>query len=264
MRHQFAERLLDLGAQHSGRVDELVEEQGAVALHGVQHGLGPAAEPRRLRLRREQCPEPDAPPVDEGDRRRGHGRNGARPVAGAGCGREPRPGDPARLTLCVEPRRLVALEAGRQDLRLPRPRRRFEPFQHRQRPRQRVRPFEPRVVVDMLPVEQKAEEIARRDRLDLGPQTVDGAPVHAGDQSPVAPLLVIDARVEAATQDCAVRFERGKRGGDRRRLEAERSGQRGGRDGARPLQPAAQDGDARLFGGPGLAGAVRLRSDVGL
>ncbi len=44
MSDQFAERLLDLGAQHPGGVDEFVEEQGAVALQSVQHGLGPAAE----------------------------------------------------------------------------------------------------------------------------------------------------------------------------------------------------------------------------
>ena len=68
--------------------------------------LCPAPEARRPGLWRKQRPEPDAPTVDEGDRRRGHGRNGARPVAGAGSRRQPRPGYSARLTLSVEPRRL--------------------------------------------------------------------------------------------------------------------------------------------------------------
>ena len=130
-----------------------------MALQGVQHGADAAAERRRRGLRRERSPEPEAPPIDEGDRRRRYGRDGASPVAAARSGCQPSPGDSARLARGVEPRRLVALEPSRQDLRLPRPRWRFEPFQHRKHLRQRVRSFEARVAVDMLPVEQKAEEI---------------------------------------------------------------------------------------------------------
>ena len=131
-----------------------------------------------------------------------------------------------------------------------------KPSSMREHPRQRVRPFEARVVVHMAPVEQEAKEIARRDRLDLGPQTVDGAAVHAGDKPPVAPLLVVDPRIEAAAQDRAFRFERGQRAGERRRLQPKRRRERRRRHRARSLKPAAQERDQRLVAGPGLSHAV--------
>ncbi len=51
----------------------------------------------------------------------------------------------------------------------------------------------PRLLVDALPDEQEAEEIARRDRLDLRAQTADRIAVDAGEEPPVAPLIVVDA-----------------------------------------------------------------------
>ncbi len=244
MRDELAKRRLDLGAEHFGRVDQFVEEERAVGSERVQHGLGSAAERRRAGRRGERRPERDAPPVDERDRRRGN--RGARANALARSGRQPCPGDPAGLARGVEHRRLIALEPGREDFRLPRASRGLESLKHRKDRRQRVRPFKARVAVHMLPVEQKAQKIARSHRLDLGSQTVHGAPMHAGHKTPVAPLLVVHARIEAAAQNRAVRFERRQRGCDGRGLQPERRRERRRR---RP-DPTLQDGRAEARTAP--------------
>ena len=77
-----------------------------------------------------------------------------------------------------------------------------------------------RLVVDALPDEQEAEEIARRDRLDLRAQTMDRIAVDAGEEPPVAPLIVVDAWVVATLHDRAVGFQRGERRTRRLRARA--------------------------------------------
>ena len=65
-----------------------------------------------------------------------------------------------------------------------------------------------------LPAEQEAQEIARRHRLDLRPQTLDGVSVDARQQPALAPFFGIRYRGEAATHGEALGFERNQRGGD--------------------------------------------------
>ena len=114
----------------------------------------------------------------------------------------------------------------------------------------------------MLPGEQEAQEVARRDRIDLRAQAADGVMMDARQQPPVAPLLVVDARQEAAAQDRALAFEGDQRRGRGFRLEPERRGQRGLRDRPKTFEPAAQDLDQRRFRRPRLAGLIGRRGDL--
>ena len=107
--------------------------------------------------------------------------DGARP--------QPRPGELPGEAALVEPGRLVAGEARRQDLALPGAGRRLEAFELADHGIERLRPFHPRVGRDALPVEQEAQEVARRHRLDLGPQPLDGVAVDAREQPALAPFL---------------------------------------------------------------------------
>ena len=59
------------------------------------------------------------------------------------------------------------------------PGRRLEPFELPQDRGERVRPFHAGVVGCALPREQKAQEVARRDRLDLGAQPLQRIAVNA-------------------------------------------------------------------------------------
>ena len=216
-------------------------------------GLGPAApfagasdihSPACLRSSRAMGV---APTADTGDAR------SAAPAGGVRRAQTRPPGE----TLSVEPRRLVVLEAGRQDLGFPRPRGRLEPFHLSQNDRERLRPLQTRLFVNMLPGEQEAEKIARGDGVDLRAQAPDRVTVDAGQQAAVAPLLVVGARNEAPSQDCAFRPP----------TPPARRSQRAGSSpsgavsavwvtGPRSLQPAAQDFDQRLLLRP-----LRLRPD---
>ena len=67
----------------------------------------------------------------------------------------------------VEPGEVVRLHPRRQDLGLPRGRRRFVTFELREDRRQRIGPFDRVLRRQVLPLEQEAHEVARLDRLDL-------------------------------------------------------------------------------------------------
>ena len=227
-------------------VREFVEEQRAARAEAVEHGLrAPAQSGRAAR---------GASAIHSGARRRSMSAIGVAPTGawraraaavGGDRRRQPRPGRPSGEALGVEPRGLIALEPRRQDLGLPGFRRRLEAFERVEDDGQRVRPLEARLLGDMLPGEQEAQEVARRDRLDLGAQPPDRVMMDAREQPPVAPLLVVDAGEEASLEDRAVAFERGERRGDRARLEPERRGERRRRDRPQTFEPAAQDLDQR-------------------
>ena len=96
----------------------------------------------------------------------------------------------------------------------------------------------------MLPGKQEAQEVARGDRVDFRAQTPDRVPMNAGQEPPVAPLLVVDARNEASSQDRAFRFQR--REGASRRGRRDRCGPGpGGPGSGQPASPWPGSGRAR-------------------
>ena len=125
---------------------------------------------------------------------------------------EPRPGDASGEAEIVEPGRLVAGEARRQDLALPGAGRRLEALELADDDFDRVRPRHARIGGDPLPVEQEAQEVARGDRLDLGAQALDRVVVDAGEQPALAPFVrVRRVRREPPAQGEAFGFERRER-----------------------------------------------------
>ena len=198
-RDEFAERLLELRAQQTRGFRQLVKEQA-----------------RRARSRQSStawarplsgaAPLGGASAIQSGARRRSMraigvaptGDDMARAAIRGGGRRQTRPGRPPGQALGVEPRGLVALEPRRQDLGLPRLRRRLEAFERAQDRGERVGPLEARLLRHMLPGEQEAEEVPRGDRIDLRPQPPHRVMMDARQQATVAPLLVVDARKEAA------------------------------------------------------------------
>ena len=109
----------------------------------------------------------------------------------------------------VKPGRLVALKTRRQDFGFPGSGWRLKTFEHRQCRRKRVRSFEAGVVPDMLPGKQKAQEIAGRDRLNLGAQSPNRGVMNARQQAAIAPLLIVDAGIKPSPQDRAFALQRG-------------------------------------------------------
>ena len=71
--------------------------------------------------------------------------------------------------MIVEPRRFVFGDPRRQNLGFPGASRSLEAFQLPGDRGDRVRTFHAGVGGDSLPLEQEAQKVARRDRLDLGP-----------------------------------------------------------------------------------------------
>ena len=102
---------------------------------------------------------------------------------------QPGPGDASGEALVVEPDRIVPGDARRQDLGLPGAGRRLEPFELAEHRGERVRPFHAGLVGHPLPGEQEAQEVARRDRLDLGAQPLQRIAVDARQQPALAPLV---------------------------------------------------------------------------
>ena len=134
------------GPQQMRGLRELVEEQRASRGEAVEDRLRAGARARRVRRGRSD--------IQSGSRRRSMRAIGveptgagarARPLATHGRG-QTRPGRPAGETKRVEPGWLVALQASRQNFRLPRPGRGFEPFQRGERDRQRVGPLKARLI----------------------------------------------------------------------------------------------------------------------
>src|SRR5450759_1232675 len=166
---------------------------------------------------------------------------------------QPRPSDAPGQALIVEPSRFVVLNAGRQNLGFPSSRWRLETLELLDNCLERLGSFHARVRRHLLPGEQKAEEIARRDRLDLGAQPLDRIVVNSCEQAAVAPFFFCNCRRrEAAAQGKAFRFERSERGQDLARLETEWNRKRGNRDRPLTFEPAAHDLDQGCLRAPFL------------
>ena len=250
-RDQLGERLLDLGAQQAGALDQLVEERRALLPNEVGDRLRPGTRPDRVRRRRERRPVPGMTPRQQGDRRGAHRRHAALAAVRSSVARaEARPRDPSGQALIIEPARLVLGEARRQDLGLPGAGRSLEAFELGDDHLERVRPLHARVRRDALPAEQEAQEVARGDRLDLGAQALDRVVVDPGEQPALAPFVRGRRRREAPAHDEAFGLKRRERGCDLVGLEPERRRERALRDRPQALEPAAQDLDQRLIARP--------------
>ncbi len=141
--------------------------------------------------------------------------------------------------MVVEPARVVAGDAGRQQLGLPGAGRRLEAFELAEHRGQRVRPLHAGLFGDALPIEQETQEVLRRDRLDLGAQPLQRIAVDAGQEAALAPLFDGRAGGEAAAQREALGLQRRERRGDIVGREAEWRGQRILADRAQTFEPAA-------------------------
>src|SRR5262249_19517761 len=166
-RDQFGEAVLHLAAQQARPLDDLVEERSAMLAYMVEYGLGVAARLTRARLGGDGGPEAHVAAGEERERGRAHRH--PTPPGAVRPRPQPRPGGAAAEATLVEPGRLIALEARRKDLALPRRRRRFETLDLPDQRVERLRAFHARIGAHVLPGEQKAQEIAGRHRLDLGP-----------------------------------------------------------------------------------------------
>ena len=109
----------------------------------------------------------------------------------------------------VKPGWLVALQTRRQDFCFPGSGWRLKTFEHRQCRRKRVRSFEARILFDMLPGKQEAQEIACCDWLNLRTQSPNGGVMNARQQPAVAPLLIVDAGIKPSAQDRTFALQRG-------------------------------------------------------
>ena len=181
-------------------------------------------------------------------------------------GREPRPADLAGEAEHVEHRRLVAVDARRQDRALPRAgraaRSRRACATTSRSPSSAGQPVDG---VDVLPREQEAHEVGRADRLDLRAQAVQRVAMDAREQRAVAPFERRVGRAPAREARRAGRRLRLRaRAAPRRRPPtsiAERRGERRGGRRADDRQPAAQQLDDRVVARPRSRGARRRRRD---
>ena len=126
-----------------------------------------------------------------------------------------------------------------------------------------MRPFHPGVGGHALPAQQETQEVARRHRLDLGPQPFDGVAVNARQQPALAPFLGLRSGREAPAHGEAFGFERRQRGGGLGRRKPKRGGQGFRSDRTEPLEPAAQDFHQRLLARPFALGIGGRRRDRG-
>src|SRR4029077_19288574 len=89
------------------------------------------------------------------------------------------PADPARKTKAIEPFRVVVGNTRGEDRGLPRGQRQLAPVQLFENRLQTFRTFDAVLRVGMLPCEEKAIKILRRDRLNFGAQPIDGEPLNS-------------------------------------------------------------------------------------
>src|SRR5438552_17973507 len=113
----------------------------------------------------------------------------------------------AGKTAFVEPVRLIVGESRGQNLALPGTRRSLESLELRHHTIERLRPCHPRIGGYVLPREQKAQEVARCDRLDFGAQPLERVMVDARQQSALAPFVGRDSRRKAPAHRKAFRLK---------------------------------------------------------
>ncbi len=102
--------------------------------------------------------------------------------------RQPPPSDSAGQAKLIERSGIVVVDAARQDLLLPGVGRNFETLQLAQRLQKSALAGQLRLRSEVLPAQQPAHELRRRDRLHLLAQRRDGEVMNAGEQPPLAPL----------------------------------------------------------------------------
>ena len=251
-RHQFGQRLLDLGAQQPGAGDQFIEERRAMLADESGDRLRRrGSSSRRLGVLDKRPPKRRMPAGEQRDRRGAHRADAPRAAVRAAGSRglsraqATRPGK----ALVVQPGAFVVGHPRGKDFALPGARRRLEAFELRDRRRQRFRTLPPRLGAHVLPGEQEAQEVARGDGLDLGAQALERVVVNAGEQPPVAPFLAVRAGREATAHGEPFDLQRRERGGDLAGLQAraaprERSARpapalRAVRAGSRPARPLA-------------------------
>ena len=139
------------------------------------------------------------------------GRPAATPGGRAGR-REPPPARPPGEAEEIQPARVVVLTAGGEDLDLPRPGGDLVAVELGQDRGQPLQAGDPLVRLDPLPAEQKPEQIARADRLDLGPEPVQGVAVDPRQEPAIAPFQRLGPPCEAAAKDHPLGLEGGQRG----------------------------------------------------
>src|SRR5690606_11199623 len=100
--------------------------------------------------------------------------------------RRPAPHEAPGEAQRVEPRRVVARDAGGEDLALPGRRRGGEAGELREHGGQRLGALAARLGVDLLPAEEEAGEVGAADGADLGAQAVEGGAVDAGEEAALA------------------------------------------------------------------------------
>ena len=198
-RDQFRQGLLELGAQQAAVLQQLVEERGAVGRHEIDDGLSARAGVRRLGRHRQRAPERGVAAGDQGDGGRAHGGRPAVAVGGATVAR--RQADPRGMSgqaSGIEPGRPIVGEPRRQDLAFPGAGGRAEAFELGDDRVEDLRPLDLRIGRNALPLEKKAQEVARGHGLDLGAQPLDRVVMDAGEQAALAPFVGRRARREAA------------------------------------------------------------------
>jgi hypothetical protein len=106
-----------------------------------------------------------------------------------------RPDQPPGKAERVQPQRVVLGQARGKDVPLPGGRRRLVALEPLDEPREALRALEDRLGRHVLPVEQEAHEVRRRDGRDLAPQPLERVAMDPRQQPPRAPL---DARPRPA------------------------------------------------------------------
>ena len=207
----------------------------------------------------------------QSDRRSAHRAYSSRACVERGRDARPqaRPGDAARQALVVQPGALVVGHTRGKDFAFPSARRRLETFELRKGRSESFRAFAPRIGAHVLPCEQEAQEIARRDGFYFRAQALQRVAVNAGEQSALAPFFAVRAGREAAAHRKPFGLERCERGGDLAGLQAERRGERDRRDRPQPFEASTQDldqrgllRDGRLVEGPAGKGAAKARGSA--
>ena len=152
--------------------------------------------------------------------------------------------------MIVEPGGLVFGEPRGQNLGLPRTGWRLKPFELPDQDLDCVRPLHAGIRRNPLPVEEEAQEVACRDRLDLGAQTAHRVAVDACEQPALAPLLNCSSPDKTSAQGEAFRLERCEPECDILRLHSERRRQRIRCGRPKAFEPTAKDFSQRFIGRP--------------
>src|SRR5439155_5836934 len=102
-------------------------------------------------------------------------------VPGRRAGPQPAPRERPRETEALQIARIVASDAGGEDVRLPGARGKLEPLELTDHLVETVAPMELRAGVHVLPAKEEAHQVGDGHRLDLAPETTERQPVDASE-----------------------------------------------------------------------------------